>query len=156
MAFLYKTVRSVGSLSRTFPARETRVIGPLVEQLSNRNLDVAAEAAASLGKFTCPQNFLGMKHSKTIIEFRGVPPVMRLLRGNEQSKLNGLVLLCYLVSHAGNSEALEQARVFTALEGVDRPSIAAHPELKELMPEAMYHLNVYHSGVLTERQYNGH
>ncbi|XP_009775275.1 uncharacterized protein LOC107769906 [Nicotiana tabacum] len=149
-------VRSVGSLARTFPARETRVIGPLVEQLSNRNLDVAAEAAASLGKFTCPQNFLGMEHSKTIIEFRGVPPVMRLLRGNEQSKLNGLILLCYLVSHAGNSEALEQARVFTALEGVDRSLFAAHPELKELVPEAMYHLNVYHSGVLTERQYNGH
>ena len=82
--------------------------------------------------------------------------MMRLLRGNEQSKLNGLVLLCYLVSHAGNSEALEQARVFTALEGVDRSLFAAHPELKELVPEAMYHLNVYHSGVLTERQYNGH
>lgn len=148
-------VRSVGSLARTFPARETRVIGPLVEQLSNRNLDVAAEAAASLEKFTCPQNFLCTEHSKTIIEYRGVPPLMRLLRGNERSKLHGLTLLCYLASHAGNSEALEQARVFTALEGVDRSLFAVHPELKELVPEAMYHLNVYHSGVLTERQYNG-
>lgn len=148
-------VRSVGSLARTFPARETRVIGPLVEQLSNRNLDVAAEAAASLEKFTCPQNFLCTEHSKTIIEYRGVPPLMRLLRGNERSKLHGLMLLCYLASHAGNSEALEQARVFTALEGVDRSLFAVHPELKELVPEAMYHLNVYHSGVLTERQYNG-
>ncbi|MCD7473123.1 hypothetical protein HAX54_014749 [Datura stramonium] len=149
-------VRSVGSVARTFPARETRVIGPLVQQLSNRNLDVAAEAAASLEKFTCPQNFLCTEHSKTIIEYRGVPPLMRLLRGNEQSKLHGLMLLCYLASHAGNSEALEQARVFTALEGVDRSLFAVHPELKELVPEAMYHLNVYHSGVLTERQYNGH
>ncbi|XP_059308453.1 uncharacterized protein LOC132059728 [Lycium ferocissimum] len=149
-------VRSVGSLARTFPARETRVIGPLVEQLSNRNLDVAAEAAAALEKFTCPENFLCTEHSKTIIEYRGVPPLMRLLRGNERSKLHGLMLLCYLASHAGNSEALEQARVFTALEGVDRSLFAVHPELKELVPEAMYHLNVYHSGVLTERQYNGH
>lgn len=149
-------VRSVGSLARTFPARETRVIGPLVELLSNGNLDVAAEAAASLEKFTSQQNFLCTEHSKTIIEYRGVPPLMRLLRGNERSKLHGLILLCYLASHAGNSEALEQARVFTALEGVDRSLFAVHPELKELVPEAMYHLNVYHSGVLTERQYNGH
>ncbi|PHT48263.1 hypothetical protein CQW23_12471 [Capsicum baccatum] len=149
-------VRSVGSLARTFPARETRVIGPLVEQLSNRNLDVAAEAAASLEKFTCPQNFLCTEHSKTVIEYRGVPPLMRLLRGNERSKLHGLMLLCHLASHAGNSEALEQARVFTALEGVDRSLLAVHPELKELVPDAMYHLNVYHSGVLTERQYIGH
>lgn len=149
-------VRSVGSLARTFPARGTRVIGPLVEQLSNRNLDVAAEAAASLENFTFPQNFLCTEHSETIIEYRGVPPLMRLLRGNERSKLHGLMLLCYLASHAGNSEALEQARVFTALEGVDRSLFAVHPELKELVPEAMYHLNVYHSGVLTERQYNGH
>lgn len=149
-------VRSIGSLARTFPARETRVIGPLVEQLSNGNLDVAAEAAASLEKFTSPQNFLCTEHSKTIIENRGVPPLMRLLRGNERSKLHGLMLLCYLASHAGNSDALEQARVFTALEGIDRSLFAVHPELKELVPEAMYHLNVYHSGVLTERQYNGH
>ncbi|XP_055802316.1 uncharacterized protein LOC129871430 [Solanum dulcamara] len=149
-------VRSVGSLARTFPARETRVIGSLVELLSNGNLDVAAEAAASLEKFTSQQNFLCTEHSKTIIEYRGVPPLMRLLRGNERSKLHGLMLLCYLASHAGNSEALEQARVFTALEGVDRSLFAVHPELKELVPEAMYHLNVYHSGVLTERQYNGH
>lgn len=149
-------VRSVGSLARTFPARESRVIGPLVEQLSNRNLDVAIEAAASLEKFTSPQNFLCTEHSNTIIEYGGVPPLMRLLRGNERSKLHGLMLLCYLASHAGNSEALEQARVFTALEGIDRSLFAVHPELKELVPEAMYHLNVYHSGILSERQYNGH
>lgn len=34
-------VRSIGCLARTFPAKEKRMIGPLVALLSNRNVDVA-------------------------------------------------------------------------------------------------------------------
>ncbi|KAJ7953565.1 Armadillo repeat-containing protein [Quillaja saponaria] len=41
-------IKSIGSLARTFPARETRVIGSLVTRLSHRNLDIAAEAAIAL------------------------------------------------------------------------------------------------------------
>ncbi|XP_019164153.1 PREDICTED: uncharacterized protein LOC109160300 [Ipomoea nil] len=145
-------IRSIGCLARTFPARETRVIGPLVEQLSNRNLDVAAEAANSLGKFVYPENFLCVEHSKTIIEFKAVPPLMRLLRGNERSQYPAFVLLCYLALHAGNNDALDQGRVRTALEGADRTLFTLHPELKELMQNATYHLNVYHSGLLPQRQ----
>ncbi|KAL8550548.1 hypothetical protein ACS0TY_009104 [Phlomoides rotata] len=149
-------IRAIGCLARTFPARETRVVGPLVELLGHRDQDVGAEAAISLGKFACPDNFLAVEHCKTIIEFRGVPPLMRLLRGNEESQLHGLILICYLAIHAGKSEDLERAGVLNALEGVDRALIVQHPELKELISQAIYHLSVFHqshSGMLTQRQF---
>ncbi|GMP82692.1 hypothetical protein CsSME_00036890 [Camellia sinensis var. sinensis] len=145
-------IKSIGSLARTFPARETRVIGPLVEQLSNRNQDVATEAAISLGKFACPENFLCMEHSKTMIEFNCVLPLMRLLRRGDQLQFHGLNLLCYLAIHAGNSEALEKARVLSALEGAARIVSAQHPELKELVSNAIYHLNLYHAGAHAHKQ----
>ena len=143
-------IKSIGSLARTFPARETWVINPLVTQLSHRNPDVAAEAAISLGKFACPDNFLCVEHSKTIIEYNGVPQLVRMLRANERTQLHGLILLCYLAIHAGNSEALEQARVLTALEGADRTVVAQHPELRELVSKAIDHLNLYQVGVQSQ------
>lgn len=149
-------IRAIGSLARTFPARETRVVGPLVELLGHRDQDVGAEAAISLGKFACPDNFLAVEHCKTVIEFRGVPPLMRLLRGNEKAQLHGLILTCYLAIHAGKSEDLERAGVLNALEGVDRALIIQHPELKEFISQAIYHLSVFHqshSGMLTQRQF---
>ncbi|CAI0463561.1 unnamed protein product [Linum tenue] len=65
---LVAALQSMGSLARTFPARETRVIGPLVNHLNNRSQEVAAEAAIALAKFTCEENFLCEAHSKTMIE----------------------------------------------------------------------------------------
>lgn len=136
-------IRSIGSLSRTFPARETRIIVSLMCQLGS-HADVAAEAAISLSKFVCPQNFLHAEHSKTIIELNGVTKVMRLLRGNETTQFYGLVLLCYLALHAGPSkERLERARVLTTLEGADRSVAAHHPELMELVLKARYHLKTF-------------
>ncbi|XP_044492646.1 uncharacterized protein LOC123216296 [Mangifera indica] len=144
-------IRSIGSLARTFPARETRVLGPLVDQLSNKNPEVATEAAIALQKFASPENFLCVEHSKAIIEFNGVPPLMKLLRGNDRTQLHGLVLLCYLALHAGNSEALEQARLLSTLEGADRTVVAQHPDLKDLVAKAINHLNLYHPGVHSQR-----
>ncbi|CAI0390403.1 unnamed protein product [Linum tenue] len=69
---LVAALQSIGSLARTFPARETRVIGPLVNHLNNRSQEVAAEAAIALAKFTCEENFLCEAHSKTMIEFNAV------------------------------------------------------------------------------------
>lgn len=140
-------IRSIGSLARTFPAREIRVIGPLVAKLGSRHVDVAAEAAISLGKFVCPENFLCMEHSKTVIEFNGVPLVLKLLRENEKIQMYGLILLCYVALHAGSSEIVDQARVLTVLEGADRTMIGLHPELKELVGKAIGHLNLYHAGM---------
>lgn len=145
--------RAIGSLARAFPAKETRVIGLLVEQLSHTNQDVAIEAAISLGKFANPENFLHVEHSKSIIEFKGVPPLMRLLRGNEKAQLHGFILICYLVIHAEKSDDLEQAGVVYAFEGVDLVFMAQHPELKELIMQALYHLSVFHqshSGMLAQ------
>ncbi|KAK7307242.1 hypothetical protein VNO77_40128 [Canavalia gladiata] len=145
-----KAMKSIGSLARTFPARETRVIEPLVTQLSNRNIDVAGEAAVALSKFASPDNFLHVEHSKSIIEFNGIPALMRLLRSNEFTQMHhGLTLLCYLALHAGNSESLEQARVLTALEGADR-TVLPQP-IKELVSKAIVHLNLYHAGMNSQR-----
>ncbi|KAI3720339.1 hypothetical protein L6452_21255 [Arctium lappa] len=141
-------IRAIGLLARTFPARETRVIGPLVKQLNHPNPDVGTESAIALGKFVSPDNFLCTQHSKTVIEFEGVVPLMRLLRGSERTQYHALVVLCYLALHAGNSEALVQARVLTALEGADRAIVGQHSELKELVVKAIYHLNMYHAGVV--------
>lgn len=143
-------MKSIGALARTFPARETRVIEPLVTQMSNRNSEVADEAAVALTKFASPDNFLHVEHSKTIIEFNGIPAVMRLLRSNEVAQMHhGLTLLCYLALHAGNSESLEQARVLTALEGADRAVLPQH--IKELVTKAIIHLNLYHAGMNSQR-----
>ncbi|XP_028754500.1 uncharacterized protein LOC114740008 [Neltuma alba] len=144
-------IKSIGSLARTFPARETRVIGPLVTQISHKMSDVATEAVIALYKFACPENFLCVEHSKAIIEFNGVPALMRFLRRNEDTQLHGLILLCYLALHAGNSESLEQERVLTTLEGVDRTVISQHPEIKELVSKALVHLNLYHAGSHSQR-----
>ncbi|WVZ11136.1 hypothetical protein V8G54_015666 [Vigna mungo] len=143
-------MKSIGALARTFPARETRVIEPLVAQMSNRNAEVADEAALALTKFASPDNFLHVEHSKTIIEFNGIPALMRLLRSNEVTQMHdGLTLLCYLALHAGNSESLEQARVLTVLEGADRTVLPQ--QLKELVSRAIIHLNLYHAGMNSQR-----
>lgn len=145
-------LKSIGSLARTFSAREVRIIGPLVEQLSHSSHEVAMEAAIALKKFACLENFLCTEHSKTIIEFNGVLPLMRLLRGSEKLQFHGLVLLCYLAINAGDSEALKKARVLLALEGADRTVAGQNPEVKELVAKAIYHLNLYHAGVNPHRQ----
>ncbi|KAL8227479.1 hypothetical protein R6Q57_015063 [Mikania cordata] len=149
---LIPAIRSMGSLARTFPARETRVIGPLVKQLSNQNTDVVTESAIALGKFASPVNFLCTEHSKTIIEFDGVIPLMRVLRGNDRTQHHALVVLCYLAMHAGNSEALLQARVLTALEGAEKSTVGQHSQLRQLMVEAIHQLNMYHAGVVPSQR----
>ncbi|KAJ6688228.1 ARMADILLO REPEAT ONLY 4 [Salix koriyanagi] len=145
-------ITSIGCLARTFPARETRIMGPLVSHLSNRNVKVATEAAVALGKFACPENFNCSEHSKAIIDFEGVPPLMKLLRSGDQPQRQGLVLLCYLALNAGNSKALEQARALNALEGTARSVLAHHPELKDLFSRAMNHLTLYQAGAPLNRQ----
>ncbi|XP_020217860.1 uncharacterized protein LOC109801250 [Cajanus cajan] len=143
-------MKSIGALARTFPARETRVIKPLVTQMGSRNAEVADEAAVALTKFASPDNFLHVEHSKSIIEFNGIPTLMRLLRSTEVTQMHhGLTLLCYLALHAGNSESLEQARVLTVLEGADRTVLPQH--IKELVSRAIIHLNLYHAGMNSQR-----
>ncbi|CAN1838699.1 hypothetical protein LINPERHAP1_LOCUS35529 [Linum perenne] len=147
---LISAIQSIGSLARTFPARETFVISPLVSQLNHRSQEVAAEAAIALSKFSSSENFLCEAHSKTIIEFHAVPALMKLLRGSEKVQIRALVLLCHLAVNAGNHAALEPARVLTALEGVDKVLLGQY-ELKELVAKAVYHINLYHRGPHSQR-----
>ncbi|KAJ4712403.1 Armadillo [Melia azedarach] len=145
-------IRSIGCLAKTFPAKERRMIGPLVALLSNRNVDVAIEAAIALGKFVSPDNFNRSEHSKAIIEFDGVPPLMRLLKINDRAQMHGLVFLCYLALSASNSKALEQARALTALEEAARSVVPQHPDLRDLFAKAIYHLTLYQAGTHPHRQ----
>ncbi|RRT57404.1 hypothetical protein B296_00047286 [Ensete ventricosum] len=136
-------IRAVGSLARTFPAREARVLQPLVAQLGNQDSDVSAEAAMALGKFASSDNYLCAAHAAAIVELEGVRPLMRLLRPGEKSQLPGLVLLCCLASHVPSHEALERERVLLTLESVRRRAVARHPSLKELLPRAIRQLQLY-------------
>ncbi|CAF1715553.1 hypothetical protein YC2023_113067 [Brassica napus] len=140
-------IQSIGSLARTFPARETRMIQPLVEKLGSSNQEVAMTAVISLQKFVCPENFLCAEHSKNIIEYGAVPLLMKLIRNFEQQvQLQCLVLLCYLSMNASNHEQLEQAKVLTVLEGAERLASLQNPELRELVSKAIYQLSLYNAG----------
>ncbi|KAJ0252918.1 Armadillo repeat only 4 [Hirschfeldia incana] len=140
-------IQCIGSLARTFPARETRMIQPLVEKLGSGNQEVAITAVISLQKFVCPENFLCAEHSKNIIEFGAVPLLMKLIRNFEQQvQLQCLVLLCYLSMNASNHEQLEQAKVLTVLEGAERLASLQNPELRELVSKAVYQLSLYNAG----------
>ncbi|CAL9756312.1 unnamed protein product [Musa acuminata subsp. burmannicoides] len=136
-------IRALGSLARTFPAREARVLRPLVAQLGNQDSDVSTEAAMALGKFASPDNYLCVAHAAAIVELEGVRPLMRLLRPGEKSQLPGLVLLCCLASHVPRHEALERERVLLTLESVRRRAVARHPSLEELLPRAIRQLQLY-------------
>ncbi|KAL4561314.1 hypothetical protein LXL04_033478 [Taraxacum kok-saghyz] len=78
-------IRTIGQLFRTFPTRQTHIIDPLIKQLGHRYLDIGMESVIALGKFTSPENFLSAEHSKTVFEFEGIQPLLRLLRGNERT-----------------------------------------------------------------------
>ncbi|XP_030531442.1 uncharacterized protein LOC115741594 [Rhodamnia argentea] len=135
---LIPAIKSIGSLARTFPAKESRIIKTLVCHLADGDMDVAIEAAVALGKFACPENFNCVEHAKAIIEFNGVPPLLKLLKTNDRAQLHGLVLLCYLSLHVGNSKVLEQARVLNAVESMARSVASQHPELKDLFAKTGY------------------
>lgn len=64
---LVPAIKSVGSLARIFPSRETRVIGLLVSMVYKRHFTVATEASIALNKFTCPENYL-FEHWNLITE----------------------------------------------------------------------------------------
>ncbi|XP_068652287.1 ARMADILLO BTB ARABIDOPSIS PROTEIN 1-like [Aristolochia californica] len=140
-------LRSAGdvlnSLARSFSARETKVIRPLVNQLGKWYVDVATEATITLGKFVCDENFNRVEHSKAIIEFEGVTPLMRLLRAGEKA----------LAVNVGNSEAMEQARALTVLELAVKSPTDEHPSLRELLPKAIYTLELYQASIHPHRQF---
>lgn len=140
---LIPAIKAIGCLARTFPARETRIIEPLVALLGNGNTDVVKEVAIALVKFVCPDNFNCVGHSKAVVEFNGVSKIVTLFKTNNGSKLNELLLLCYLAMHVGNSKDFEQVQVLSVLDGDARHTLAQYPDLSELFAKARQHLTLF-------------
>lgn len=145
-------IKSIGSLARNFPGKVPQVLGPLVAQLGNRDVDVASEAAAALVKFVCLDNYNRVDHSKVILELDGIPKLMTLLQINDRHQVYGLKLLCYLALNVGNSKILEQERALSTLEKLARPVLAQNPDLKELFAKAIHSLTLYQPGAQLHRQ----
>ncbi|GAB2220464.1 hypothetical protein Droror1_Dr00008115 [Drosera rotundifolia] len=146
-AFQIPAIRSIASLARMFPAKETRVIHQLVGLIENKEQDVAMEAAIALGKFASPENFLCREHSRTMVESHGILPLIKLVRDNFRRAQPVLVLLCHLALHAGEKEGFNQIRVMTTLDGAFRTTLSQDPELKLLIPKALSHLKMYQHGM---------
>ncbi|TKY55249.1 BTB PROTEIN 1 [Spatholobus suberectus] len=145
-------IKAIGSLARNFSGKVPEVLGPLVAQLGNRDVDVASEAAIALGKFVCLDNYNCVDHSKAILELDGIPKLMRLLQINHRQQVHGLKLLCYLALNVGNSKILEQEHALSTLERLARPVQAQHPDLKDLFAKAIHHLTLYQPGAQLHRQ----
>ncbi|TYI44143.1 hypothetical protein ES332_A01G217000v1 [Gossypium tomentosum] len=118
-------IKSVGSLARSFSTKECQVI-------------IAMEASIALQKFINPNNYLFCEHSKSIIESNGVPLLIKLLLDDGDKKLqcHRLTLICYLANHDSNSNVLIKGAL-TALQTTAPTIMAQHPELKQLVSQAI-------------------
>uniref|UniRef100_A0A0C9S9Q4 TSA: Wollemia nobilis Ref_Wollemi_Transcript_7128_2215 transcribed RNA sequence n=1 Tax=Wollemia nobilis TaxID=56998 RepID=A0A0C9S9Q4_9CONI len=144
---LVPCIKAIGSLARTFPARETRLIAPLVKHLDHRDLCISTEAAVALAKFACTENFLHLEHSKAIIEASAAPHLIQLVYfGEGVAQVPALILLCYLALHVGDSEALAKAEALSALEWTSKQvALIQDPTLEKILPEAKSRLELYQS-----------
>ncbi|KAB2097774.1 hypothetical protein ES319_A01G194200v1, partial [Gossypium barbadense] len=131
-------IKSVGSLARSFSTKECQVISPLVARLGDMDREVAMEASIALQKFIYPNNYLFCEHSKSIIESNGVPLLIKLLLDDGDKKLHchRLTLICYLANHDSNSNVLIKGAL-TALQTTAPTIMAQHPELKQLVSQAI-------------------
>ncbi|KAK9167371.1 hypothetical protein Scep_002562 [Stephania cephalantha] len=144
---LIPCVQSMGNLARTFRATETRIIGPLVQLLDEREAEVAREAAIALTKFACAENYLHVDHSKAIINAGGVKHLIQLLYFGEQIvQIPSLVLLCYIALNVPDSEALAQAEALTVLEWASKQSyMVQEPSVDAILAESKSRLELYQS-----------
>ncbi|XP_077246560.1 uncharacterized protein LOC143886469 [Tasmannia lanceolata] len=149
--FLIPCIKAIGCLARTFRATETRIIGPLVRLLDERDGeisgDVSREAAIALTKFSCTDNYLHADHCKAIITAGGAKHLVQLVYFGEQvAQISTLILLCYIALHVPDSEALAQAEVLTVLEWASKQGfLVQDPEVDALLPEAKGRLELYQS-----------
>ncbi|PPD77166.1 hypothetical protein GOBAR_DD25885 [Gossypium barbadense] len=131
-------IKSIGSLARSFSAKQSRVIGPLVSRLGNTDQDVAMEAAIALRKIVSTGNYLCSEQLKSIIEFEGVPLLMKLLNsGDKNTHPHVLALICYLAQHDSNSNVLIKAGALTALQTIAPRVNTEYRELETLVPHTI-------------------
>ncbi|KAL5218777.1 hypothetical protein ABZP36_019461 [Zizania latifolia] len=107
-------ITALGCLARTFTASETRVVGPLVELLDDRELPVTKETVVALTKFACTENHLHVNHCKAIVDGGGAPHLVQLVYLGDL-QIEALILLCYIAMHVPESEELARAGVLAVL-----------------------------------------
>ncbi|KAL9245639.1 hypothetical protein vseg_019264 [Gypsophila vaccaria] len=146
---LVPCVMAIGNLARTFKATETRMIGPLVHLLDEREPDVSREAAIALTKFAGMENFLHVEHSKAIIAAGGIKHLVQLVYFGEQMvQIPALVLLSYIALHVPESQELAQCEVLTVLDWASKQSHLVQDESREtLLLETKSRLELYQSRV---------
>ncbi|KAJ1408789.1 Armadillo-type fold [Sesbania bispinosa] len=144
---LIPCIKAIGNLARTFRATETRMIGPLVKLLDEREAEVTREASIALTKFACTENYLHLDHSKAIIRAGGAKHLIQLVYFGEQMvQIPALVLLSYIALHVPDSEELAKAEVLGVLEWASKQSSMTHDEnLEELLQESKSRLELYQS-----------
>ncbi|GAV84267.1 Arm domain-containing protein [Cephalotus follicularis] len=144
---LIPCVKAIGNLARTFRATETRIIGPLVKLLDEREPEVSMEATIALNKFACMENFLHVNHCKAIISAGGAKHLIQLVYFGEQMiQIPALVLLCYISLHVPDSETLAQEEVLIVLEWSTKQAHLIEDSLIDsLLPEAKSRLELYQS-----------
>jgi len=144
---LIPCIRSVGNLARTFRATETRLIGPLVKLLDEREAHVCMEAAIALNKFACTENYLHENHCNAIIEAGGAKHLIQLVYFGEQMvQIPSVTLLCYIALHVPKSETLAQEEVLIVLEWCTKQAhLVEEHTIEQLLPEAKSRLELYQS-----------
>ncbi|KGN61914.1 uncharacterized protein LOC101216019 [Cucumis sativus] len=144
---LLPSIQAIGHLARTFRATETRIIGPLVKLLDEREAEVSMEAVIALNKFACTDNFLHDNHCKAIIEAGGTKHLIQLVYFGEQMvQIPSLILLCYIALHVPDSETLAQEEVLIVLEWSSKQAhLVEEPTMENLLPEAKSRLELYQS-----------
>lgn len=145
-SLLRPCITSLGCLSRTFTASETRVIGPLVQLLDDREIPVMKEAAVALTKFACTENHLHMNHCKAIVDAGGARHLVQLVYLGDQLQIEALILLCYVALHVPESEELAQAGVLAVLLWASKQAhMAQDLRVEALLPGAKARLDLFQS-----------
>ncbi|CAN6313424.1 unnamed protein product [Urochloa humidicola] len=140
-------VTALGCLSRTFTASETRVIGPLVELLDDREVPVMKEAVVALTKFACTENHLHVNHCKAIVDAGGARHLVQLVYlGDNHLQIEALILLCYIALHVPESEELAQAGVLAVLLWASKQAhMVQDLRVEALLPNAKGRLELFQS-----------
>lgn len=144
---LMPCIRAIGNLARTFRATETRMIGPLVQLLDEREPEVEREAVLALTKFAGSENYLRVDHSKAILAAGGVKHLIQLVYFGEQQivQIPALELLSYIALHVPDSEELARNDVLKVVEWASKQAHMVQDEAREkLVLDAKEKLELYH------------
>ncbi|OAY52357.1 uncharacterized protein LOC110613277 [Manihot esculenta] len=144
---LIPCISAIGNLARTFRATETRMIGPLVKLLDEREPEITMEAAIALNKFASTENYLCVTHSKAIINAGGAKHLIQLVYFGEQMvQIPSLRLVCYIALSCPDSDVLANEEVLIVLEWSSKQShFVQDYTIEPLLIDAKRRLELYQS-----------